>query len=176
MNGKDILQILFDTDYQIISNLISSKILNRKSKYPRYIVQCFDKFCSDQSMIKINLKSLYNFSNDFCSIKCPNLLLFDNLCILFKKCQVIHCGSTGVINALYLSSLLKILGHINQNENDNKKKKLNKIILNDVTTIKLSDSEFLKYKSLINEKAQWILEQTDDSILTLTKCVFDDYL
>ena len=181
IDGKDILQMIWDNDYLIISNLISSKIINKKQiNYCPYIQHCFDKFCHQQKIIKIKLKYLYNFKNNFIHLKCPNLLLFDNLSILFKNCEIIYCGSIGIINTLYLNELIKILNHINinvnihlniNNNNNKKRKKLKKIILSGITNIKLTDNEFLKYQCLIKEKVNWRIEtdKQESGILTLIK-------
>eukprot|EP01084_Bolivina_argentea_P191684 329250_1 len=72
MKGIHILKILWQEDYLIISNLISSKTIHKKSDYPHYIVHCFDRFCASQKVIKINLKSLYNFSSNFIHLECCN--------------------------------------------------------------------------------------------------------
>ena len=168
MSGKDILQILWDNDYLIISNLISSKIINKKSNYSEYIIHCFNKYCNEQKVIKINLNWLYNFTNNFIHLKVQNLLLFDNLSILFKNCEIIYCSSIGIINSLYFNELIKILIHINVDRN--KHKKLKKIILSGIESeSQLSETEFLKYKSLIFDKCEWKLDKQTDSVLTLTK-------
>merc|ERR1719474_712208 len=79
-------------------------------------------------------------------------------------CRVIHCLSIGVINALYLGHLIRILEHINSN-----KHALRRIVLCGENYIKLTDSEFSKYKALMMDKVQWVLEQTTSSIVTVSR-------
>merc|ERR1712157_37673 len=152
VRGEDILQIIWHNDYLLMSDLISCKIMNKRPSCPHYIARCFDKFCLQMESIRINLKWLYNFSEDFIHhSKCPNLLLFDNIAVLFPHCHTIYCHATGTINSLYISSLFEILEHINTNRTRNKSK-LRKIKLADVVFFKLTDIEFLKQREVIRNR------------------------
>lgn len=210
VRGMDILQILWDSHYQVVSNLISAKLVGQQSSISDYVVESFNSWCNEQREIVLNLKWLYNFTHNFVHLKVPNLLLFDNLSILFVNCEVIQCHCTGVINALYLGHLIGILEHINTNnveiversanqtEDEQKypktmlsafptlkqldamplknrmreraeKKKLRRIALCGVTCIKMTDSEFTKFSTLMTEKVHWRMEVTTDSVLTVSR-------
>ena len=135
----------------------NEKISSKKNKYPKYIKYCLTNLINNKKIIKINLdymnisykpfKSLFISS----SCPCPNMLLFDNICNMFKNCTQIQYNINTYltkfkISLLFICSLLEILFSIIGND---------LIVLNKIELIDYkfdNDINFSKCLSLFKKK------------------------
>ncbi len=117
IHGKEIKYKLKKSDYKIIFGLIKQELNEKNNKFPKYINQCFSKFCNDKTeiMIHVNLmKSQYHrFCKYFIHSDCDNLVLFDYIGKIFKNCKMVKCIIPGNITSEYLNLLLNIICSVN---------------------------------------------------------------
>ena len=142
----------------------NEKISSKKNKYPKYIKYCLTNLINNKKIIKINLFAM-NFSyKPFKSLfissscPCPNMLLFDNICNMFKNCTQIQYNmwtnwTKFKISKEYICLLLDSLSKFVNN-------KLNKIILIDYKFD--NDINFEKCLSLFKKKnSKWNIKHIE---------------
>ena len=176
LSGRDILQILWDADYQRMSALISARVLG-EALLDSFVVRCFDALCAHFRALRVSLRCLYNFAANFLSLHCANLLLFDNLSILCANAERIECRHVGRVDAKYLSRLRVILEHIELNKRRPKRTtKRTKTNPSKVRTLRLCEVELdlnqaqmNKFEAALKNRVGWTCQWNGGEVIELNR-------
>ena len=99
-------------DYKIIKRLIKQRLHPVKygNKFPEYINECFNRYCDDMMVAKLNIHALDQHYSGFFSqfvIKSNEfkLLSLDNVIKLFRNVRTIKSYDSGIVGEAHLARI-----------------------------------------------------------------------
>mmetsp|Transcript_41579 Transcript_41579/g.66886 ORF Transcript_41579/g.66886 Transcript_41579/m.66886 type:complete len:166 (+) Transcript_41579:1-498(+) len=157
----------------MMEQLMKQKLSGEDNELNAYFNQAFAAFTDSQQMIKIDLKKLARDFPVFAKIfvfnaeseteaKIENLLLFDNICSIFRNCVEVQCdmgSGGGAADAAYFEKLTGILNSVCSN----KAAKLRNI---KVIKCKYSDEDLNAFQE---KNADWNIEKMGSTKLSLSR-------
>lgn len=121
---RDVRNSITKMDYKIIKRLIKQRIdpHRYKSKFPKYIDECFNRYCDNMSVAKLNIAALDHhygglFSEFVTKANGVKLLSYDKVNKLFENAWTIKSYDNGSVDENHLEHVLEFLTSINDANN-----------------------------------------------------------